>query len=170
MIEEIYRKYLEIKSIENLIEVKKPSKNYYINLVFPKDFQLNKFMYKQIGKKYRWVDRLNWTDQKWINYISNNNVLTYILKNKDQIVGFYELIIYSEKKEAEIAYFGILEEYFGQKLGGFLLSEAIKKSFFLGVNKVRVHTCSLDHSNALRNYMSRGMKIYKEEVLRRKSA
>ena len=29
------------------------------------------------------------------------------------------------------AYFGILEEYFGKKLGGYLLSEAIKKSFLL---------------------------------------
>ena len=68
-----------------------------------------------------------------------------------------------KKKETEIAYFGILEEYFGKKLGGFLLTEAIKKSFSLNVKRVWVHTCSLDHKNALSNYISRGMKIFKTE-------
>ena len=52
MIEEIFRKYLEIKSIHDLNEVEKPSHSYSLNLIEPKDFQLNKFLYKQIGKKY----------------------------------------------------------------------------------------------------------------------
>jgi hypothetical protein len=30
---------------------------------------------------------------------------------------------------------------------------------------VWVHTCSLDHKNALHNYQSRGMKIFKSETL-----
>ena len=51
MIEEISRTYLEIKSINNLHEVKKPIGNYSVNLVNPADFQLNKFLYKQIVKK-----------------------------------------------------------------------------------------------------------------------
>ena len=51
---------------------------------------------------------------------------TYILKDKDEIAGYFELIFNQNSKEAEIAYFGILEEYFGKKLGGYLLSEAIK--------------------------------------------
>jgi hypothetical protein len=68
-------------------------------------------------------------------------------------------------QEAEIAYFGILGEYFGKKLGGYLLSEAIKNSFILGAKKVWVHTCSLDHENALKNYLARGMKIFKTETL-----
>ena len=54
---------------------------------------------------------------------------TYIFKNKEDLVGFFELIFHSEKKEVEIAYFGILEEYQNKKLGSYLLSEAIKKSF-----------------------------------------
>ena len=68
-----------------------------------------------------------------------------------------------EKKNSEIAYFGILSEYFGKKYGGYLLSEAIIKSFSKGINRVWVHTCSLDHENALKNYQARGMKIFKSE-------
>ncbi len=66
--------------------------------------------------------------------------------------GFGELIMDQKKNEMEIAYLGILEEYFGKKLGGFLLSELIKKSFLLNVKRVWVHTCSLDHKYALKNY------------------
>ena len=170
MTEEIFRNYLEIKSLTDLNEIKKPSDNYFLDLVNPKDFQLNKFFYKQIGKKYNWFDRLVWSDQNWINYISNTNVLTYVLKYNNELVGFGELIIDKKKQEIEIAYLGILEEYFGKKLGGFLLSEAIKKSFLFDIKRVWVHTCSLDHKNALKNYLSRGMKVFKSEVIKRESA
>ena len=165
MTEKIYRNYLEMKSLDELKEVKKPSKNYFIELADPKDFQLNKFFYKNIGKNRQWIDRLIWTDLNWIEYISNDRLFTYILKDKSEIVGYFELLFNKESKEAEIAYFGILEEYFGKKLGGYLLSEAIKNSFILGAKKVWVHTCSLDHENALKNYIARGMKIFKTETL-----
>ena len=54
MIEEIFRKYLEIKSINDLNEVQIPLNNYSLKLIEFKDFQLNKFFYKEIGKKCYW--------------------------------------------------------------------------------------------------------------------
>ena len=170
MIEEIFRKYLEIKSIDYLNEVEKPSKSYSLNLIEPKDFQLNKFLYKQIGKKYHWIDRLVWADKNWISYVSNKNLITYLLKNNDDLVGYCELILDKEKQEIEIAYFGILEEYFGKKLGGFFLSEIIKKSFLLNTKRVWVHTCSLDHKNALKNYLARGMEVFKSVIQKKEIA
>ena len=167
MSEEILRKYLEIKSPDDLNEVLAPNSDYSLNLVDKKDFQLNKFFYKQIGKNYQWTDRLIWTNQNWISYTSKKNLSTFVLNNNENIVGYFELIFYKDKKEVEIAYFGILEEYFGKKLGGFLLSEAIKQSFLLDIKRIWVHTCSLDHQNALQNYLSRGMKIFKSEIIKR---
>ena len=165
MTEKILRNYLELKSIKDFKEVKKPLKNYYIELSEPKDFQLNKFFYKNIGKNCQWIDRLVWTDFDWTKYISDEKLSTHILKVKDEIAGYFELLYNQNSKESEIVYFGILEEYFGKKLGGYLLSEAIKYSFVLGSQRVWVHTCSLDHKNALNNYLSRGMKIFKSETL-----
>ena len=81
-----------------------------------------------------------------------------------------ETIIDIERKNCEIAYFGILSEYFGKKYGGYLLSEAINKSFKKSIDRVWVHTCSLDHKNALKNYISRGMSIYNTEKISIKSA
>jgi len=163
--ENIFRNYLELKSLKDFKEVKKPSEDYLVELVDPKDFQLNKFFYKNIGKKCQWIDRLFWTDLDWTKYISNEKLFTHILKDKNEIAGYFELLFNKDSAEVEIAYFGILEEYFGKKLGGYLLSEAIKKSFLMGATRLKVHTCSLDHKNALNNYLSRGMKIFKSEVL-----
>ena len=165
MTEEVKRNYLEIYSIKDLKEEKKPSENYSISLIDPINFQLNKFFYKNIGKNHKWVERLAWSEEKWITYVSSEKVKTFVFKFKDDLVGFFELIFHKEKNEIEIAYFGILKEYQNKKLGSFLLSEAIKKSFENKVNRVWVHTCSLDHKNALKNYISRGMKIFKTEII-----
>ena len=166
MTEEVKRNYLEINSLKDLQESKKPSDDYIIKLIEPTDFQLNKFFYKNIGKKHKWIDRLIWSEEQWIKYVSSKNVKTFVLKNNKDLVGFFELIIHFEKKEVEIAYFGILEEYQNKKLGSFLLSDAIKKSFKENVDRVWLHTCSLDHKNALNNYLSRGMKIFKSEIVK----
>ena len=165
MTEKIFRKYLEIKNLAEFNEVKKPSNNYSIKLVNPKNLQLNKFFYKNIGNNCQWTDRLIWDDLNWTNYISSTKLSTYVLRDKEEFAGYFEIISNKDLKEVEIAYFGILEEYFGKKLGGYLLSEAIKLSFSMGFSRIWVHTCSLDHKNALNNYLSRGMKIFKSETL-----
>ena len=166
MKEKIFRNYLELTSFKDFKEVKKPSDDFSVELTNPKDFQLNKFFYKNIGKNCQWIDRLVWTDLDWTKYVSDEKLFTYILKSKDEIAGYFELLFNKDTKEAEIAYFGILEEYFGKKLGGYFLSEAIKISFNMRCLRVKVHTCSLDHPNALLNYISRGMKVFKEEEIK----
>ena len=165
MTQEVKRNYLEINSLEDLNQGSSPSDDYSLNLLDPINFQLNKFFYKKIGNKHSWMDRLTWNEDQWIDYVSSENVKTYVLKCKEDLVGFFELIHHQEKKEVEIAYLGILEEYHNKKLGSYLLSEAIKESFKNKINRVWVHTCSLDHKNALRNYITRGMKIFKTEKI-----
>ena len=165
MNKKIQRNYLEINSLTDLKDSKNSPEGYVVQLVQPSDFQLNKFFYKNIGKKHHWVDRLTWTEKQWIEYISNKKIKTYVLKKNEDLAGYFELIIHDDKKEVEIAYFGLLEEYQNKKLGSFLLSSAIKNSFFNKPKRVWVHTCSLDHKNALKNYVSRGMRIFKKETI-----
>ena len=165
MTEEVHRNYLEICSIKDLNEVNKLSEDYSLDILEPINFQLNKFFYKNIGKKHKWIDRLIWSETQWIDYVSNPKIETYIFKYRDNLAGFFELISHIENKEVEIAYFGLLEEFQNRKLGSYLLSEAIKISFIKKVNRVWLHTCSLDHENALNNYIGRGMKIFKTETL-----
>ena len=163
MNKKIQRNYLEINSITDLKESNIATDRYSVQLVEPADFQLNKFFYKNVGKNHHWVDRLIWTERQWIKYVSDEKVKTYVLKNINELVGYFELILHQD--EIEIAYLGLLEEYQNKKLGSFLLSSAIKNSFLENPNRVWVHTCSLDHKNALKNYIARGMKIFKSETI-----
>ena len=94
MTQEVKRNYLEINSLQDLKETNRPSKEYSIIFLDPINFQLNKFFYKNIGQKYKWVDRLVWPDTQWISYVSNKKVKTYILKYKEDLVGFFELIFF----------------------------------------------------------------------------
>jgi ribosomal protein S18 acetylase RimI-like enzyme len=161
----VERNYLEINLLKDLKETSNFPEKYYVNLVDPVDFQLNKFFYKNIGKNHRWIDRLVWSEKQWIEYVSDENVKTYILKNENDLAGYFELNLHPKKEEVEIAYLGLLEEYHNKKLGSYLLSVAIKKSFLNKPKRVWVHTCSLDHKNALNNYIARGMKIFKTETV-----
>ena len=115
MIISVKRNFLELKNINDLIKKDKPEDNYSVEKTKP-DFQLNKFFYKQIGKKYRWTDRLIWTDLQWSNYVSNKNLETYVIKNDKDLVGYFELIHHPEKNETELAYLGLFEDYFGNSM------------------------------------------------------
>ena len=165
MKETIDRNYLELNSIDELVESKMPLTRCSIDIVKPHDFLVNKFFYKNVGKKHRWTDRLIWSDTDWMKYLSDEKVETFILRVKNQLAGYFELIFHFDLKEVEIAYFGLLEEFQNKKLGSYLLSQAIQKSFNRGIDRVWVHTCSLDHKNALNNYIARGMKIFKSETI-----
>ena len=65
---------------------------------------------------------------------------------------------------------GILKEFRGLKLGSILLHHAIFQSFKLNAKRIWVHTCSLDHKNALKNYLARGMTVFKSEILKKEIA
>ncbi len=165
MITRVDRKYLEINSLAEIKLSNKPKGICKIKIKNPPDFQINKFFYKQIGKSYRWIDRLIWDDLKWMNYTKNTNLETYIMTDNEELIGFFELLFHPETRKCEIAYFGILDQYIGKKYGGYLLSEALRLGFRNNTKKVWLHTCSLDHKHALSNYLSRGMKIFKSETI-----
>ncbi len=165
MNKKVERNYLEINSIKDLKDSSEVDEKFTIQHLKTTDFQINKFFYKNVGKKHHWVDRLIWTEKQWIDYVSDQNVKTYILKDENEFAGYFELIWHNDKNEIEIAYLGLLEDYINKKLGSYLLSCAIKKSFLARPKRVWVHTCSLDHKNALSNYIKRGMKVFKKETI-----
>ena len=165
MIKKINRNYLEISSIKDLNESINGFDKYSLKFLDKPDFQLNKFFYRNVGKKHHWVDRLGWSEKQWVNYTFDEKVKTYVLKKDVDFVGYFELIFHRDLNEVEIAYLGLLEEYQNKRLGSYLLTCAIKKSFLDNPKRVWVHTCSLDHKNALNNYIARGMKIFKKETI-----
>ena len=162
---EIDRFYLHIFFKNDLI--KSDCKEINLEVFLEKNPTVNfcKFLYKEVGRDFFWRDRLKWSDQDWLDYISNDFFKLYILKQNNELAGYYELLYDPKISSMEIAYFGIFKEFFGKGIGGCLLTDAILTSFNQKINKVWVHTCTLDHPNALKNYLARGMKVFKTEKI-----
>ena len=161
----IDRFYLHLLSSSDLIKSECKEKNLEVILEKKPTIDFCKFLYKEVGRDFFWKDRLKWRDEDWLNYISNDFFKLYILKQNNKLAGYYELLCDPKIPSMEILYFGIFKEFYGKGIGGYLLTDAILTSFNQKINKVWVHTCTLDHPNALKNYLSRGMKIFKTEKI-----
>ena len=161
----IDRFYLHLISRNDLIPSNCKEKNLEVILEKEPTVDFCKFLYKEVGRDFFWRDRLKWSNQDWLNYISNDFFKLYILKKNNELAGYYELLYDPKVPSMEILYFGIFKEFFGKGIGGYLLTDAILTSFNQKINKVWVHTCTLDHPNALKNYLSRGMKVFKTEKI-----
>jgi GNAT superfamily N-acetyltransferase len=154
--------YLEMNSSSALLS-KNDSKGLEIRECETDQYQFNKFLYQLIGAKWGWFDKLAWTEENWKAYIEDDNLRTWVAYYKGTPVGYYELQR-QEQGDIEIAYFGLAADFIGKGFGGYLLSQAIKSAWtWEGTNRVWLHTCSLDHSDALNNYKARGMKVYRVE-------
>ncbi len=129
-----------------------------------KQFQLNRFLYQHVGESWDWQERLVWTDQQWRDYAERDELRTWLAISRGSPAGYYEL----ERQpgnEVEIRYFGLAPAFIGKGFGGYMLSHAIQSAWDWGdVNRVWVHTCTLDHPSALANYQARGFELYKTEI------
>jgi RimJ/RimL family protein N-acetyltransferase len=161
----IDRFYLHILSKDDLVKSTCEETDLEVSLEKNPTPEFCKFFYKEVGKDFFWRDRLRWSDQQWLKYTNNVFFNLYILKQKDKLAGYYELLYDPKTTSVEIAYFGIFKEFYGKGIGGYLLCDAISTSFKQAINRVWVHTCTLDHPNALKNYLARGMKIFKTEKI-----
>jgi GNAT superfamily N-acetyltransferase len=125
--------------------------------------ELGRFLYTAAGGNWYWTDRLPWSYDQWLQRLSQPRVETWVLYEEGTPAGYFELDGGTEG-DVEIAYLGVLPAFIGRRLGGWLLSEAIRRGWEMGCGRVWVHTCSLDSPAALANYQARGMSIFKEQT------
>jgi GNAT superfamily N-acetyltransferase len=125
--------------------------------------ELNRFLYTAVGGAWYWIDRLPWNYQRWLDYLQRPEVETWLMTVGGVPAGYFELEAQPEG-DMEVAYFGLLPQWIGQGLGGHLLTEAVERGFARGARRVWLHTCTLDHPQALANYQARGFRIFRTEV------
>jgi GNAT superfamily N-acetyltransferase len=163
MMRDVTTYYLEMKSASSLNAIGE-SNGLQIHECEIKQFQFNKFLYQLVGKDWEWIDKLSWPDEQWKAYAENDNLRTWIAYYKGSPAGYYELQ-QQNGGDVEIAYFGLAPKFIGRGFGGYLLSQAIKSAWKMkGTQRVWVHTCTLDHPGALKNYKARGMEVYRVET------
>lgn len=124
---------------------------------------LQRFLYGAVGKAWQWTDRAAWTDAQWLEVCSKPEFHTTVAYLRGTPVGYFNLE--QVGGSVEIQYFGLLPQFLGHQLGGWLLTQALERAWALpGVTRVWVHTCTLDHPAALANYQARGMQLYTTEL------
>lgn len=161
---EVTTYYLEMKSAASL-KAKEASNGLTVVECEIKQFQFNRFLYQLVGEDYQWIDKHSWSDEQWKNFAEDDRLRTWLALYRGAPAGYYELQ-QQDGGNVEIAYFGLAPKFIGKRFGGYLLSHAIQSAWaWKGSRRVWVHTCSLDHPSALRNYKARGMTVYRVETI-----
>lgn len=121
-----------------------------------------RYLYAEVGRAYRWVDRLAWSDEQLLARLAQPGVQLYLLSCAGAPAGYYELERHADGS-VEIAYFGLLPEFLRRGFGAHLLTDAVRRAWSLGAASVWLHTCTLDDPAALPNYLRRGFEAFRSE-------
>lgn len=123
-----------------------------------------RYLYTEVGRAYRWTDRLVWTDEDVRAYLGDPRVSLFLLTISAAPAGYFELR-QDDDGGVEIVYFGLLPEFTGRGVGKWMLGEAVRRAWDMGARRVWLHTNSYDHPAALPNYLERGFTIFRTEPL-----
>ncbi len=155
--------YLEMTAASQLRPKRSPDPRFVVREVVVPQGQVNRFLYFLVGEKWDWVDKLGWSDRQWQDYVASGRLRTFLAFVEGNIAGYYELSR-DETGSVEIIYFGLAPEFIGRGLGAALLTDALERAWAWDASRVWVHTCTLDHPAAVKNYEARGMRIYDRHV------
>lgn len=123
-----------------------------------------RFLYASVGAPWKWYMRRDWTAAQWKRHIGRESLRIWVAYLRGTPCGYFELEHHADNS-TEIALFGLLPEFIGQGLGKALLQDALQTAWCSNPTRVWLHTCSLDHPQALPNYLARGMHICRKEQI-----
>ena len=123
-------------------------------------------LFRLVGGRWLWFSRLVIDDAHLAEIIQHPKVELYsVVDDSGREAGMLELDLRTAG-ECELAFIGLVPELAGQGHGRWLLAEALRLAWREGVNRVHVHTCSLDHPAALGAYRRAGFIPYRRAVER----
>ncbi len=122
-----------------------------------------RYMYDTVGEPWNWTDRRRLTDDELTGIIHDPDVAIYILYVAGVPAGFVELDGRIEGA-VELTYVGLMPEFVGRGLGGYLLDWAVSAAWLMEPKRVWLHTCSLDHPSALPMYQRAGFVPYDQRI------
>ena len=124
-----------------------------------------RYLYAAVGRRHHWRDRAGWSDDEIRAHLARRAISLSVLYRDGAPAGYFELEWHPDGS-VEIAYFGLLPDVIGLGLGKHLLTVAVRLAWRAGATRVWLHTCTLDSSAALPNYIKRGFVPYREERYR----
>lgn len=122
-------------------------------------------LYRRIGEPWLWFSRLTLDDAELCTIIHDPKVRIWAVIDQRGIeLGIVELD-FRETRQCEIAFFGLVPELSGMGHGKWLMALALQVGWSEpGVERMWVHTCTLDAPSALSFYIKSGFKPYLRQV------
>ena len=157
----ITRTYLELDDPGKLRPAARPPiDGLDISRVEPADGAISRWSYLNVGEPHNWTDHAKWSEAQWQSWAER--VETWVAAVAGERAGYYELRPHDGS--VELAYFGLLPEFQGRRLGGYLLTHALERGLAMAP-RVWVHTNTQDAPAALPNYEARGLRPFRTEAI-----
>jgi GNAT superfamily N-acetyltransferase len=122
-----------------------------------------RYLYGTVGGQWLWVERLQFDDDALGRKIHREGIDISVLYANGSPAGYYEIDFRSPER-TNLAYFGLMPEWTGFRIGPWLLGTAIGAAFSKGAGEVTVNTCTLDHPAALPLYQKLGFRPVRRET------
>ena len=122
-------------------------------------------LYRRVGEPWLWFSRLELDDPDLIRIICDPNVRIWEVFDSHGIaVGILELD-FRVVGECEIAFFGLVPELAGKGHGKWLMAATLDAGWSEpGIERLWVHTCTLDGPSALTFYMKSGFLPFQRQI------
>jgi GNAT superfamily N-acetyltransferase len=127
------------------------------------DLDRYRTVFHRVGDEYLWTLRLLMPDAELSQYITDPGLEVYTLVTPRGDEGLLELD-FRINGECEVALFGVAEPLIGCGAGRWLMNHAIEIGWSRPIERFWLHTCSLDHPNALGFYRRTGFAPYARKV------
>lgn len=122
-------------------------------------------LYRRVGEPWLWFSRLELEDGALTAIVHDPKVRIWAVTDRSGIeIGILELD-FRVLGECEIAFFGLVPELAGMGHGKWLMAMALQAGWSeAGVERLWVHTCTLDGPGALAFYIKSGFVPYQRQI------
>jgi GNAT superfamily N-acetyltransferase len=120
-------------------------------------------LYGKIGDEWIWFSRLMMSDADLTAILWHAEVEVYGLEVSGELEGLLELD-FRIAGEAELAFFGVTASLVGGGAARWLMNRALEMVWQRPVKRFWVHTCTLDHPNALAFYRRSGFVPFRRQI------
>lgn len=120
-------------------------------------------LFRRIGTDWLWFSRLRLDDEALGRIIRDPRVHVHVVALGDRDEGLLELD-FRKEGECELSFLGLTPALVGTGAGRWLMGRAIEYAWAHPIRRFWVHTCTLDHPNALGFYQRSGFTAWKREI------
>lgn len=128
------------------------------------DVVIYRKLFARVGAQdWLWFSRMQMSDDPLGDILNHEDVVVATMMVEGQPEALLELD-FRDAGQCELAFFGVSPVLLGQGAGRALMNKAIELAWDRNITRFHVHTCTLDHPQALTFYRRSGFDPIKQQI------